>query len=189
MRSIEPVGETDDADAEPPIALVLDVVHEAGDWGPIARITNLAQAAASLLAAELGQTSSAACIALSTDANVAALNAAYRGKSTPTNVLSFPAGAKAHEPDAQSRFLGDIVLAQETVAREADERSLPLDHHVQHLVVHGLLHLLGYDHETEAEALAMEALETRVLNQLGIPDPYAPDVGVDVGELRKPASP
>lgn len=189
MRSIEPVGETDETDAEPPIALVLDVVHEAGDWGPLARVTHLAQAAASALAAEFDQASTTACLALSSDANVAALNTAYRGKPTPTNVLSFLASAKAHEPDAQSRFLGDIVLAQETVAREAAERSLPLDYHVQHLVVHGLLHLLGYDHETEDEARAMEALESRVLDHLGIPDPYAPEVGVDVLELRKPTSP
>jgi probable rRNA maturation factor len=189
MRSIEPVGETDETDAEPPIALFLDVVHEAGDWGPLARVTHLAQAAANALAVELNQTKTTACLALSSDASVAALNTAYRGKRTPTNVLSFPAGAKAHEPDAQSRFLGDIVLAHETIVREADERSLPLDYHVQHLVVHGLLHLLGYDHETEDEARAMEALESRVLDHLGIPDPYAPEVSVDVRELRKPASP
>jgi len=189
MRSIEPIGETDDADAEPPIDLALDVVHEAGDWGPIARITGIVQAAARALAAELGQSGSTACIALSSDANVAVLNAEYRGKPTPTNVLSFPAGLNAHEPDAQTRFLGDIVLAQETVAREAEERSLPLDHHVQHLIVHGLLHLLGYDHDTDEKACVMEGLETRVLNHLGIPDPYAPDAGVDVREPRKPASP
>src|SRR5947207_290434 len=83
MQPIEAVGEPDDPDTKPPIVIVLDVVHEAGDWGSFARNTDFAQAAASALAAELDAPSSTACLALSSDANVAALNAAYRGKATP----------------------------------------------------------------------------------------------------------
>jgi probable rRNA maturation factor len=189
MSSIEAVGESDDTDAEPPIALMLDVVHESGDWGSLAGNKETAQAAASALAAEICRANSSACLALSSDIDVAALNATYRGKPAPTNVLSFPAGTKASEPGAQTQFLGDIVLAHETLAREAIERSLPLKDHMQHLVVHGLLHLLGYDHETEADAGTMEALETRVLARLGVADPYATNAGTEIQDLRKPATP
>jgi probable rRNA maturation factor len=166
-------GEGRAADAEPPIGLSIDVVHEAGEWGSLPALTETIGGAAAALAAELGLAASEACVALSCDADVAKLNAAYRGKPAPTNVLSFPAGASAHADTAQARFLGDVVLAAETVQREAAPLGLPLDHHVRHLVVHGLLHLLGFDHETDEEAQAMEALEVRILSRLGIANPYA----------------
>lgn len=104
------------------------------------------------------------------DALVRDLNARWRGQDKPTNVLSFPA---APENAPGPRMLGDIVLAYETVAREAHEAGKPLDHHAAHLLVHGFLHLLGYDHETDAEAAIMEAREVRILQTLDIPDPYA----------------
>jgi probable rRNA maturation factor len=189
MSSVEAAGEPDNTEPDPSIALVLDVVHESGDWGSLAGIAETAQAAASALAAEIDRANGSACLALSSDAEVAALNAAYRGKPAPTNVLSFPAGANSSEPGAQTQFLGDIVLAQETLSREAIERSLPLNDHMQHLVVHGLLHLLGYDHEIESDADAMEALETRVLARLGVADPYATDSCIGNRDLRKPATP
>ncbi|HEY7669504.1 MAG TPA: rRNA maturation RNase YbeY [Hyphomicrobium sp.] len=162
------------ADAEPPIGLLIEVVHEAGDWGLLDDASEAVLAAAAELAAELEITASAACVALSSDGEVERLNTAYRGKAAPTNVLSFPAGpvvvpATYGEP----RFLGDLVLAAETVAREAKDLGVPLKHHLQHLVVHGLLHLLGYDHEREEDAETMEALEVRILARLGIADPYA----------------
>ncbi len=109
-------------------------------------------------------------VLLTGDAALADLNAEWRGKSGPTNVLSFPApdlpGAPADAP------LGDIALALETLMREAAAQVKPLPHHFAHLLTHGLLHLLGYDHETSAEAEVMEELETRILARLGIPCPY-----------------
>lgn len=114
-------------------------------------------------------------ITLSDDAEVQVLNRDWRGKDKPTNVLSFPGleGAMAGllPPDAP-RPLGDLILAYETCAREAEEQGKSLADHARHLVVHGVLHLLGYDHETDAEAEEMEALETTILAGLGIADPY-----------------
>jgi probable rRNA maturation factor len=112
-----------------------------------------------------------ACIALSSDEHVRALNRTYRGKDKPTNVLSFPA-AQPIDDDGPIQ-LGDIILAVETVEREADEQGVAPRDHLSHLVVHGLLHLLGFDHETVAEAEEMEGLETAILARLGIADPYA----------------
>ncbi|MGE0665394.1 MAG: rRNA maturation RNase YbeY [Sphingomonadales bacterium] len=103
------------------------------------------------------------------DAFVRGLNARWRGQDKPTNVLSFPAAETGLAP----RPLGDIVLACETVAREASEAGKPFGHHVAHLLVHGLLHLMGYDHETDEDAAVMEAREIRILETLDIPDPYA----------------
>jgi probable rRNA maturation factor len=118
-----------------------------------------------------------AVVALSCDDEVQRLNAAYRGFDKATNVLSFPAlptvGLPAGATDAHALAIGDIVLAHETVVREACELDIPAAHHLQHLVVHGLLHLIGYDHETDGEAEVMEALETALLATLSIPDPYS----------------
>ena len=104
-------------------------------------------------------------VALADDATVRRLNRDYRAKDKPTNVLSFPA---PHGP-----MLGDVVIAYETLVREAAEEGISARDHLVHLTVHGLLHLLGYDHETEDEALAMEATETAILSGLGIKDPHA----------------
>jgi len=104
-------------------------------------------------------------LALADDATVRTLNRDYRAKDKPTNVLSFPA---PHGP-----LLGDVIIAYETLAREAAEEGVPPSDHLAHLTIHGLLHLLGYDHETEAEAVTMEALETSILAGLGIADPHA----------------
>lgn len=109
-------------------------------------------------------------IVLTDDAEQQELNRQWRGIDKPTNVLSFP----QIEPFAPvSGLLGDIVLARETLEREAGELGKPFADHFAHLVVHGFLHILGYDHLEEGEALRMEGLETRILATLGIPDPYA----------------
>ena len=111
------------------------------------------------------------------DAAVQVLNRDYRGKDQSTNVLSFPAAtfeAQA-EGEAPPRILGDIALARETVVREAAEQGKSVDHHTVHLLVHGLLHLCEFDHETDEEAEAMEALEVVILGELNIANPYSID--------------
>lgn len=116
-------------------------------------------------------------IALSDDAAVRQLNAQYRQKDKATNVLSFPMvqpdllESLANSDDGEV-LLGDIILARETCAREASEKQATLEQHVSHLVIHGMLHLLGYDHIGEAEAEAMEALEIKALASIGLPNPY-----------------
>ena len=110
-------------------------------------------------------------VLLTDDIAVQALNAKFRGKDQPTNVLSFPT------PPNPEQHLGDIALAYQTCAREAAEQGKSLAFHLQHLVAHGVLHLLGYDHMTELEAEEMEGLERVVLASLGVPDPYAAGEG------------
>ena len=101
------------------------------------------------------------------------LNREYRGKARPTNVLSFPADLpEVVLAELPARPLGDLVLCAPLVATEAGEQGKPEAHHWAHLVIHGVLHLRGYDHETVEEAEAMEALEVELLTRLGIPDPY-----------------
>jgi probable rRNA maturation factor len=111
---------------------------------------------------------SAVTIVLSNDAEVKTLNRDYRGKNKPTNVLSFPNGAV----EEGMKQLGDIILAYETIAREAQDQKKKLKDHVTHLTVHGVLHLLGFDHEIEKEAVAMERHEITILKRMGIANPY-----------------
>jgi probable rRNA maturation factor len=110
-------------------------------------------------------------VKFTSDTEVRSLNAAWRGKDRPTNVLSFPMAAEADLADAQ--LLGDIVLAYGVCAAEAGDRKVGIETHAAHLVVHGTLHLLGYDHETSDEdAEEMEEVERRALAAIGIADPY-----------------
>jgi probable rRNA maturation factor len=111
------------------------------------------------------------------DAGVRALNARWRGFDKPTNVLSFPASPV--EKLASAPMLGDIVVAYQTTRREADDERISLGDHFVHLIVHGFLHLVGFDHEDDAEAEMMEALETRVLEGLAIADPYRRGVAAE----------
>src|SRR6202012_4642451 len=114
-------------------------------------------------------------VMLTDDAGIRTLNSNWRGMDKPTNVLSFPAlqPEGARKPGDAPHMLGDIAIAYETMRREADAEDKPFDHHLSHLAVHGFLHLIGYDHENDADAATMETLETEILSQLGIPDPYA----------------
>jgi len=136
-------------------------------------------AAAEIADADVGEAELA--VMLTDDTGIRTLNNNWRGIDKPTNVLSFPAlqptaGAPADAP----RMLGDIAIAYETTRKEADDEEKPFDHHLSHLAVHGFLHLIGYDHEKDDNAEAMEGLEREILAQLGIPDPYAdrdPDAG------------
>ncbi len=154
---------------KPAPSLTVDVVEDAGAWPPLGDMEILIGRAADAVAMLPGvlKNGAQATVALSSDAGVAVLNGQFRGNAKSTNVLSFPAG-----PGAPEGYLGDIILAAETIAREASEQATPLAHHVQHLVVHGLLHLIGFDHEDQASAERMEALEIDILARLGIENPY-----------------
>ena len=162
---------------EAPIAAVaIDIAEPASAWAQAlperaALCRAAALAALAGAAAELGAAAEIS-IVLADDAEVRTLNREWRGRDKPTNVLSFP-GDDAPQP-GMPLLIGDVVLAYETVAREAAEQGKPLADHLSHLVVHGVLHLLGWDHVEEAEGDAMEALETAVLASLGIADPYRP---------------
>jgi len=114
-------------------------------------------------------------ILLADDARLRDLNRRYRGLDRATNVLSFPGDLGA--ANGAPALLGDLALARETLVREAAEQSKPLADHLSHLVVHGVLHLLGYDHEEAAAAARMERLEIALLAGLGVPDPYRPPAG------------
>ncbi len=161
-------------------AIRVDVVEDSGDWRelePVAPVVDrLVGAAAEYLP---GQAQPAvATLVLASDARVRTLNRQWRGKDSPTNVLSFPAAPIPAKAAAHAEvFLGDIVLASETLLREAAEAGIEASHHFQHLVLHGLLHLLGFDHQTEDEADVMEGLEIRVLAALGIANPFADRLG------------
>jgi probable rRNA maturation factor len=150
----------------------VETAIEAGDWGEIGHWEGLAArvAAAVALRPELDVPDGAELsLLLTDDAHVRVLNRDWRGKDTPTNVLSFPSADEDEEPGP---LLGDVVVARETTAREAVADALSFDDHFVHLLVHGLLHLFGFDHEVDEEAEEMEALETEILAGLGVADPY-----------------
>ena len=146
---------------------MIDIEVEAPAWTealPDAAALVLAAAEATL--ASEGAVGEGVSLLLTDDGSLRDLNRRFRQQDKATNVLSFPA------PQNPERFLGDVALAFGVCAREAQEQGKPLAHHLQHLVAHGVFHLLGYDHETDAQAEAMEGLERDVLAGLGIPDPY-----------------
>ena len=157
-----------------PFAVEIDVTVEVDGWPIDAELETLARRAVESAMAEAGMPSGQSELSLvfSDDAAVQALNSEWRGKDKPTNVLSFPA-FPLKRGAALPPMLGDIVLALETVRREAELEEKPLEHHISHLVIHGFLHLLGYDHESDEEAEEMEVAERRALARLAIPDPYA----------------
>lgn len=169
-----PVAEPD-PEPEPEARLVADVIEDDGDWSTFAPVEPAILAAVTVVseAAELTIGPCEATVVLSSDTVVHDLNRTYRQQDKPTNVLSFPAPELPADVPSDRKMLGDIVLAAETVAQEAQALAIPPVHHLQHLVVHGLLHLIGYDHLTDAQAAEMEALETRLLSRIGVADPYA----------------
>lgn len=151
-------------------ALAVDIVVESPLWkaqrGADAMLRRALAAAAALVPSD-GELA----VVLTDDAAIRALNRDWRGKDAATNVLSFP--AKEARPDRRApRLLGDIVIAYETVAREVAADGKPFMHHLAHLAVHGFLHLVGYDHEANGDADAMEGLEIAILARLDVPDPY-----------------
>jgi probable rRNA maturation factor len=195
----------------------IEIAVEAGEWPAKRVLRRLAERAVGAAVAELGAYTGASShpspsrfaatpsqqgggvrvalelsIVFTNDAAMQGLNATWRGKDKPTNVLSFPQGGRQGRYSSPHRatpersrsgfaearggggpLLGDIVLAAETVSREAGLAELPLEDHIAHLIIHGFLHLLGYDHEAEADAEEMEQLERAALSRIGVPDPYA----------------
>jgi len=154
--------------------LKLEISAPSPAWRKLSRARTMAREAVAACVAESGFApldGAEVSLLLTGDAEVRALNARWRGQDKPTNVLSFPAAPADRLADSPA--LGDIALAFETLAREADAEGVPLADHYQRLVTHGFLHLIGYDHQTDEEAERMEALETRILARLGVADPYA----------------
>lgn len=162
--------------------LLLDIRVEDGRWsaavpGLIDVCTNAGQAA--FRASGTRPTDAEAALVLADDTFVAGLNRRYRNRDGATNVLSFAARDTAKEPadgpSGMSAMLGDIAIAYDTVVREAAENGISVENHLRHLVVHGVLHLLGYDHTSDEQAAIMEPLETSVLECMGVDDPHAAD--------------
>jgi probable rRNA maturation factor len=142
-------------------------IEDAGWTALLPRAERLAEAAAEAsLAALPAPPAGDLVVLLTNDAEVRDLNARFRGKDQATNVLSFPAGDNPHG------HLGDVALALGVCAAEAKAQGKPLADHLRHLVAHGVLHLVGYDHQDDGEAEAMEALEREIMTGLGVPDPY-----------------
>ncbi|MGF1500377.1 MAG: rRNA maturation RNase YbeY [Paracoccaceae bacterium] len=167
MSALEP--------AEPIVELVLEDPR----WSEaVPDLDAVAERAAELAFSETGRTAGGWRIALlaCSDARITGLNAQFRGRDAATNVLSWPAFAPPIPepgPGGPPLHLGDLALALETTRNEAEAAAIPLKAHAVHLILHGCLHLLGYDHETEVDAAVMEGVETRALARLGLDDPYS----------------
>lgn len=164
--------------------MMLDIAIEAdAEWDSSSDWASLARSAATAAIAEsafpqLGQGERAVelSIRLTSDEEVHALNSEWRGKDKPTNVLSFPMAEQYEleqsDEDGPTIMLGDLILAHGVCEREAAEKGISVEQHATHLVVHGTLHLLGYDHEADSDAADMEEREVRALSRLGIANPY-----------------
>lgn len=145
----------------------VETIIESNDWrGDLAEAEDLAARVFKAARTREPRLNGAVALLLTDDKAVRALNARFRGKDEATNVLSFPSG------EAAPGFLGDIALAHETCAREAREKGVRLADHAAHLIAHGLLHLVGYDHMDDADADVMERAEAEILDGLGVSNPY-----------------
>ncbi len=158
--------------------LKIDVLVDSENWKNAAAAKGVVRRALRQAATALSTRTAELAIVLTDDAEVRRLNRNWRGVDAPTNVLSFATKNPGDRVDEQlgtqlvGNHLGDIVLAYETVKREAHREGKPFDHHLAHLVVHGFLHLLGYDHANDAQARRMETTERAILHDLAVPDPY-----------------
>ena len=165
------ISEEDEAPDEPEPPLTLFVSH--APWHTLGDVESAVYSAYYATGEKISDVSRGeVAVVLTSDAYIRALNAQFRGKDAPTNVLSFPAVNTFCRASGEQTSLGDIIIAYETVLREASEEGKPALHHLMHLTVHGLLHLAGFDHETDTEAERMEALEREILASLNISDPY-----------------
>ena len=149
----------------------IDLIVEDDAWAKLTNKTVLAEEAVAAAVAELPQArAGVVAILLTDDASIALLNERFRGKSGPTNVLSFPTAVNAEN------HLGDIALAWGVVECEASEKACSVADHLRHLIIHGFLHLQGYDHQADEEAEVMEAIECRALSRLGVSNPYVMNI-------------
>jgi probable rRNA maturation factor len=152
-------------------APLIDVLVQSPRWKAQPRAAALVRKAIAAAAKTASTPPAALAIVLTDDSAIRGLNRQWRKRNEPTNVLSFPAKI-ASLPRALPRYLGDIVVAFETTAKEAAAERKSFGHHLVHLAIHGYLHLLGYDHATDRDAKEMERLEIAILARLGVPDPY-----------------
>jgi probable rRNA maturation factor len=163
-------------------AVKIDALVQSDQWQDARTASAVVRRAVLRAAGTLSTSPTELAIVLTDDARIRLLNRDWRGIDAATNVLSFPT------KNTGGRHLGDIVLAYETIAREARRERKPFAHHLAHLAVHGFLHLLGYDHDGEQAALVMEEAERAILRQLAIPDPYRARGRNNVGHPgRRPA--
>jgi probable rRNA maturation factor len=156
--------------AAPGNAAKLEVLVESGLWKEPGKVKSVLRRSIGRAAATLSTGGVEIAVVLTDNSAIRMLNRQWRGIDAATNVLSFP----SDHPAGNRRFVGDIVLAQQTVAQESNAEHKPFAHHLAHLAVHGFLHLLGYDHENDKDAATMERLERKILRRLAIPDPYRP---------------
>jgi probable rRNA maturation factor len=164
------------AKIQPDTTVEIDVVTETDLWAACPDAEATVRRAVGAAAQAIGKSGTVA-VMLTGDAAIRTMNAQWRGIDKPTNVLSFPAGDSPAM--AGEVHLGDVAIAYETVAAESTAENKAFVDHLAHLAVHGYLHLVGFDHETDHEAAQMENLETRILSGLGIADPYADTASAD----------
>ncbi|HVT55557.1 MAG TPA: rRNA maturation RNase YbeY [Xanthobacteraceae bacterium] len=157
------------------MSVTIDISVECEGWHRILGAELIVHRAAVAACEEAGVEAGEISILLTDDAQMQALNRNFRGKDQPTNVLSFP----PDEIREDVRFYGDVALAFETLLRETREEEKRVDAHLSHLAAHGVLHLLGFDHENDTDAEAMEAREVKILAKLGFPDPYTVYAGAE----------
>jgi len=157
-----------------PPTLAVDVMINSALWQAEPKAKSIVRRSVMEAAAAVSTAARELAIVLTDDSAIRQLNREWRNKDAATNVLSFPMPSQGV---GETMLLGDIVIAYETTAREAQAEGKPLRDHLAHLAVHGFLHLLGYDHETDREADAMESLEAVILSRLGVPNPYQARAG------------
>ena len=174
--------------------LKIDVLVDSEHWKNAGTAKAVVRRALKQAATTLSTKSAELAIVLTDDAAMRRLNRNWRGVDAPTNVLSFATKDPGDQLDEQHggqqrrSHLGDIVLAFETVKREARREGKPFDHHLAHLAVHGFLHLLGYDHESDVDARVMQTAERTILRKLAVPDPYRVDGRSTAGNDAKRAA-
>ena len=151
------------------MSVVVEIVIESPQWATAPGAERTIRRAIEAAVADAGPAETEIGVVLADDERIRELNRVWLGNDKATNVLSFPAPAR---PGGGPAFLGDIALAMETIRHESETEEKPFEHHLAHLAVHGVLHLLGFDHERDADAEIMESRERRILADLGIPDPY-----------------